>query len=55
MLSSFAPEFVVAGDERLRLQVVDPGLSLLFLVSLSETHARTYWWCSPPKMGTANV
>src|SRR5262249_4733443 len=26
-----------------------PGLSL------SETHARIYWWCSPPKIGTANV
>jgi len=24
-------------------------------VSLSETHARIYWWCSPPKIGTANV
>ena len=24
-------------------------------VSLSETHARIYWWCRPPKMGTANV
>ncbi len=22
---------------------------------LSETHARIYWWCSPPKTGTANV
>ena len=25
------------------------------LLSLSETHARIYWWCSPPKIGTANV
>jgi hypothetical protein len=24
-------------------------------LSLSETHARIYWWCSPPKIGTANV
>jgi hypothetical protein len=24
-------------------------------VFLSETHARIYWWCSPPKIGTANV
>ena len=24
-------------------------------LSLSETHARIYWWCRPPKMGTANV
>ena len=24
-------------------------------LSLSETHARTYWWCSPPKIGTAKV
>ena len=24
-------------------------------LSLSETHTRKYWWCSPPKMGTANV
>jgi SnoaL-like polyketide cyclase len=25
------------------------------ILSLSETHARIYWWCRPPKMGTANV
>jgi hypothetical protein len=24
-------------------------------LSLSETHARIYWWCSPPKIGTTNV
>jgi Protein of unknown function (DUF3489) len=24
-------------------------------LSLSETHARTYWWCSPPNIGTAKV
>ncbi len=24
-------------------------------VCLSETHTRTYWWCSPPRIGTANV
>jgi FtsP/CotA-like multicopper oxidase with cupredoxin domain len=24
-------------------------------LSLSETHARTYWWCSPPKIGRASV
>src|SRR5262249_53554858 len=24
-------------------------------LSLSETHARTYWWCNPPKTGTASV
>jgi tripartite-type tricarboxylate transporter receptor subunit TctC len=24
-------------------------------LSLSETHARIYWWCSPPNIGTANV
>ena len=23
-------------------------------LSLSETHARIYWWCRPPKIGTAN-
>jgi putative ABC transport system substrate-binding protein len=23
--------------------------------SLSETQARIYWWCSPPKIGTTNV
>jgi hypothetical protein len=25
------------------------------VLSLSETHARTYWWCSPPNIGTAKV
>jgi hypothetical protein len=25
------------------------------VVSLSETHARIYWWCSPPKIGTDNI
>jgi hypothetical protein len=25
------------------------------VLSLSETYARIYWWCSPPKIGTANV
>jgi hypothetical protein len=25
------------------------------LLSLSETHTRIYWWCSPPRIDTANV
>jgi hypothetical protein len=25
------------------------------VLSLSEIHARIYWWCSPPNIGTANV
>jgi hypothetical protein len=24
-------------------------------LSLSETHARIYWWCSPPRTGIASV
>jgi Transposase DDE domain len=24
-------------------------------LSLSETYTRTYWWCSPPKIGRASV
>ena len=31
------------------------GILLNADLSLSETHTRIYWWCSPPKIGTANV
>src|ERR1700730_12399169 len=24
-------------------------------LSLSETHTRIYWWCSPPKIGTGSI
>src|SRR5262249_5066457 len=46
---------------RLRLDRLDGGNDVLrspdfgWSVSLSKTHARIYRWCSPPKMGTANV
>ena len=35
--------------------VVKASLSDIKQVSLSETHVRTYWWCSPPNIGTAKV
>jgi len=34
---------------------LSPGNKVLAPLSLSETHARIYWWCSPPNIGTAKV
>src|SRR4030095_11802091 len=38
-----------------RVGAVDIHRAAAADLSLSETHARIYWWCSPPKTGTANV
>jgi hypothetical protein len=30
-------------------------ISTEFLLSLSETYALKYWWCSPPRTGIASM
>ena len=70
ILSSYAayynevrPHLALGKDAPLRRPVQRSGVIVAIPIlsglhhhlSLSETHARTYWWCSPPKIGRANV
>jgi len=55
-LNAFGAIFRLTHKEPGSARFARPG-SLLFLVclSLSETQTRTYWWCSPPKIGIGST
>jgi hypothetical protein len=48
-----APSIPVPSPQEIHKRLFPYGA--LRPVCLSETHTRIYWWCSPPKIGTANV